>query len=58
MLSTVFSQRTYQSYAGTARLGRNERALLILFPPFYPGALEVQSRLLVDQPPAGAAAAR
>jgi hypothetical protein len=50
-LSTVFKQRTYQSYAGTATLGRNERALLILFPPFYPGALEVQSRLLIDQPP-------
>ena len=50
-LTTVFKQRTYQSYAGTATLGRNERALLILFPPFYPGALEVQSRLLVDQPP-------
>ena len=31
-------------------LGRNERALLILFPPFYTGSLEVQSRLLIDQP--------
>ncbi|MGH7943469.1 MAG: hypothetical protein ACREH8_20200 [Opitutaceae bacterium] len=50
-LSTVFKQRTYQSYTGTVSLGRNDRALLILFPPFYAGALEVQSRLLVDQPP-------
>jgi hypothetical protein len=53
-LSTVFKQRTYQSYAGTATLGRNDRALLILFPPFYAGALEVQSRLLLDQPPGAA----
>jgi hypothetical protein len=51
--TTVFKQRTYQSYAGTVTLRRNERALLILFPPFYPGALEVQSRLLLDQPTAG-----
>jgi hypothetical protein len=50
-LSTVFKNRTYQSYTGTVTLGRNERALLILFPPFYKGALEVQSRLLLDQPP-------
>lgn len=57
-LSTVFKQRTYQSYSATATLGRNERALLILFPPFYAGALEVQSRLLVDQPPGSAPVAR
>lgn len=50
-LTTVFKNKTYQSYAGAATLGRNDRALLILFPPFYPGALEVQSRLLIDQPP-------
>jgi hypothetical protein len=57
-LSTLFKQRSYQSYAGTVTLGRNERALLILFPPFYPGALEVQSRLLLDQPPTAAPAVR
>jgi hypothetical protein len=51
VLSTVFKQGTYQSYAGTAKLGKNERALLILFPPFYAGGLEVQPRLLVDEPP-------
>ncbi len=50
-LSTVFQKRTYQSYTSTVSLGRNERALLILFPPFSKGGLEVQSRLLVDQPP-------
>lgn len=54
--TTVFKQRSYQSYVGAATLGRNERALLILFPPFYKGALEVQSRLLLDQPPGGAVA--
>lgn len=49
--STVFKSRAYRSYVGTVTLGRNERALLILFPPFYAGGLEVQSRLLLDQPP-------
>ena len=50
-LTTVFKGRTYRAYAATIALGRNERALLLLFPPFYPGALEVQARLLIDQPP-------
>ncbi len=53
--NTTFKNRVYQSYAGTATLRRNERALLILFPPFYAGSLEVQSRLLLDQPPGTAA---
>ena len=56
--STMFKQRTHQSYTGNVTLGRNERALLILFPPFYAGSLEVQSRLLVDQPPAPVAVTR
>ncbi|MSU47792.1 MAG: hypothetical protein EXS37_01630 [Opitutus sp.] len=56
-LSTVFKNRTYQSYAATTALKAKERVLLILFPPFYKGSLEVQSRLLVDQPPGSAAAA-
>ena len=56
-LSTVFKNRTYQSYAGTVSLGRNERALLILFPPYYQGSLEVQSRVLIDQPPGTSAPA-
>lgn len=50
-LSTVFKGKTYHSFTGAASLGRNERALLILYPPFYAGGLEVQSRLLIDQPP-------
>jgi hypothetical protein len=51
MLRTTSKNRTYQSYADTLELARNQRALLILFPPFYQGSLEVQSRLLIDQPP-------
>lgn len=50
-LTTVFKGRTYRSYMSKLALGRNERALLILFPPFNPGSLEVQPRLLIDQPP-------
>ena len=50
-LRATFKGRSYQSYADTLQLGRDERALLILFPPFYPGSLEVQSRLLLDEPP-------
>jgi hypothetical protein len=46
-----FKNRTYQSYADTVELGRNQRALLILFPPYYKGSLEAQSRLLLDEPP-------
>lgn len=50
-LRTTFKERSYHSYSGTVKLARSERALLILFPPFYPGSLEVQPRLLVDEPP-------
>ena len=56
--STTAKNKIYQSYASTVSLGRNERALLILFPPFYKGAFEVQSRLLLDQPPAAPAVVR
>ena len=52
LLRTTFKARSYQSYADTVELKKSERALLILFPPFYKGSLEVQSRLLVDEPPA------
>ena len=59
VFTTTLKNRTYQSYSGTLALKRNERALLILFPPFRPGAVEVQSRLLVDEPPGiGTAKAR
>ena len=49
-LRTSLRGRTYQAYTGTVELASDERALLILFPPFYPGSVEVQSRLLVDKP--------
>jgi hypothetical protein len=51
-LHTTLKGRTYQAYAENLTLKKNERALLILFPPFYKGSLEVQSRMLVDEPPA------
>ncbi len=50
-LQTQFKGRAYQAYSATAALKPSERALLILFPPFYKGSLEVQSRLLLDSPP-------
>jgi hypothetical protein len=49
-LRTLFRDRSYQSFGATIELQPGERALLILFPPFYPGSLEVQSRLLIDMP--------
>ena len=55
-LHTMFKNKPYRSYADTVQLGRNQRVLLILFPPFYKGALEVQSRVLIDQPPGTVAA--
>jgi hypothetical protein len=42
--------KALQSYAGSVQLRGNQRALLILFPPFYKGSVEVQSRLLIDEP--------
>lgn len=52
VLRTSAGGRPYQAYAGALQLKKNERALLILFPPFYKGSHEVQSRLLVDDPSA------
>lgn len=52
VLRTSDKGRSYQAYAETISLKKSERALLILFPPFYKGSHEVQSRLLVDQPAA------
>lgn len=48
-LRTTFKNRAYPAYSGEVKLARNERGLLILFPPFYPGSLEVQARLLIDR---------
>jgi hypothetical protein len=53
-LRTTANKRTYQAYAETLQLAGRQRALLILFPPFYKGSLEVQSRLLIDETPAAA----
>ena len=50
-LQTQVRGRTFQAYAGSAALKPAERALLILFPPFYKGSPEVQARLLLDSPP-------
>lgn len=49
VLRTEFRGRSYQAYAHAFELGPGERALLILFPPYYLGSLEVQSRLLRDE---------
>lgn len=46
--------KTFRAYADTVQLGRNQRALLVLFPPAYRGSHEVQARLLIDQPPGAA----
>lgn len=51
-LRALFKGKTYQSHTDSVELGTNDRALLILFPPYYKGSLEAQSRLLIDQPPA------
>ena len=57
VLRTSAGGRTDQAYAGALQLKKKERALLILFPPFYQGSHEVQSRLLVDDPTASPAPA-
>ena len=49
-LRASWQDRSYQSYSHPLALARTERALLILFPPFYKGSLEVQPRLLIDTP--------
>lgn len=51
VLRTALKNRTYQSYADAVEMDRSQRALLILFPPYYRGSLEVQSRMLLDEPP-------
>ena len=54
VLSTESRGVRVQCYAETIPSLRNNRALLILFPPARKGGLEVQSRLLIDQPPGAA----
>lgn len=49
-LRTIFNKREYQAYGATVPLAPKQRALVILFPPFNKGSLEVQSRVLLDEP--------
>lgn len=51
VLQTKLKNKSYRAYADTLTLNKNQRALLLIFPPFYKGALEVQSRVLIDYPP-------
>lgn len=55
ILRTADKGRAYQAYSETVSLKKAERALLILFPPYYKGSHEVQSRLLIDNPTAASA---
>lgn len=49
-LNTAIKGRTYTAYRATVQLKGRQRALLVLLPPFNPGGVEVQSRLLLDEP--------
>jgi hypothetical protein len=51
-LRTPFKERNYQAYAETIFPGAIGRTLLLLLPPYRRGSLEVQSRVLLDVPPA------
>ena len=50
-LRTPFRDRSYRALATTLSLAPGDRGLLLLLPPYRPGSLEVQSRMLVDAPP-------
>jgi hypothetical protein len=47
-LQSTLAARDYRAYSERLEVTGNERPLLVLFPPFYPGSLEVQGRLLVE----------
>lgn len=49
-LRTTYNKREYQAYGATVSLAPKQRALVILLPPFNKGSLEVQSRVLLDEP--------
>lgn len=57
-LRTAFRGRSYLAWHDTITLGPTGRALLILFPPFLAGSIEVQTRVLLDEPPAAEPARR
>lgn len=58
VLRASFRGRSYLSWHDTIPLGPPDRALLILFPPYLAGSLEVQTRVLLDEPPAALPAGR
>ncbi|MEO8866483.1 MAG: hypothetical protein ABI420_15780 [Opitutaceae bacterium] len=49
-LRTPFRSRSYQAYAETIPVRNSTGALLVLLPPYRAGSLEVQSRVLLDNP--------
>jgi hypothetical protein len=49
VMRTRFRDRSYLSWHDTISLGSAGRALLILFPPFLSGSVEVQTRVLLDE---------
>jgi hypothetical protein len=53
-LRTTVNQRSYPAFSAKLGLTPRQRALLLLFPPFNPGSVEVQSRMLIDEPAAPA----
>lgn len=50
-LQTVFKGRPFASLDDNLGVTRGQRALLFLLPPFNKGALDVQYRILIDEPP-------
>jgi hypothetical protein len=48
ILHTAFRGRSYLSWHDAVPLGSTGRALVVLFPPFLRGSLEVQTRVLLD----------
>ncbi len=48
-LRATHAGREFRAYTDQVAVRGEERALLILFPPFYAGSLEIQGRLLVDE---------
>lgn len=49
-LRTPLNGRLYRSCTIAVTLSGGRRGLLLLFPPFHPGSIEVQTRLLSDAP--------
>lgn len=56
-LRAALKDRDYHSYGDALTIAAAERALLILFPPYYRGSLEVQARMLREETPPGSTGA-